>query len=251
MRLLIPLLLLILSGCLTPAALKDAESAKAMGYAYLGEGNTPGAVAEFRGAVKNNKWDSDAWHGLALAYFAAEMHADAEAAFLEAIKLADNSFPQAHVNLGSLYLETQQWDKAVETLSKAVADPEYRQPSKARHNLGWAFYNQGQYAEARREYQKVLREFPLFCPAVRNLGMVDEAEGKLKDAMVRYQQAQQCDPTDLNVRLSLGTVEARLDLRGDACGNLVTVRDADPYGELATEASRLIAQLECEGSAPR
>ncbi len=150
-----------------------------------------------------------------------------------------------------LYLETQQWDRAIETLGTALADPEYRQPSKARHNLGWAYYNKGQYAEARGEYQKVLREFPLFCPAVRNLGMVDEAEGKLRDAMVRYKQAQQCDPTDLNVRLSLGTIEARLDLRGDACGNLITVRDADPYGELATEAGRLIAQLECEGPASR
>ncbi len=236
---------LLLAGCLTPQALRDAESAKSLGYAYLGEGNTPGAVGQFRKATEHNQWDRDAWHGLGLAYFSSERHEDAESALLKSIELSEGEFPQGQLNLGSLYLETGRYEEAVTLLRAAAEHPEYRQPQKALHNLAWAQYNLGQYRDARKSLSQVLRQFPRFCPAIRNLGAVDEAEGRNQDALARYRQAQDCDPTDLNTRLALGTMEARLDLVTDACRNLETVAKADPYGDLRVQADEIMGRLDC------
>ncbi len=236
---------LLLAGCLTPQAMRDSESAKSMGYAYLGEGNVPGAIGQFRQATEANRWDREAWHGLGLAYFASERHEDAEGALHKALELSDGEFPQGQLNLGSLYLEMGRFEEAIVLLQAAAEHPEYRQPHKALHNLAWAQYNLGRYPEARKSLSQVLRQFPLFCPAIRNLGAVDEAEGRLDDAHARYRQAQDCDPTDLNTRLALGTMEARLDLVTDACLNLETVAKADPYGELRQQADDILGRLDC------
>ena len=248
MRFLFPLSLLLslmLSGCLTPHALQEGEHSKKMGLAYLSEGSTPDAVAQFRAAVKHNKWDPEAWHGLGMALFGSEKFEEAETALLKALKLQDK-FPQAQMNLGTLYLEMKRFDEAVLHLTAAVEAPEYRQPARARHNLGWAYYSKGDYGQAREEYHEVLRRFPLFCPSVRNLGHVDEAEGKLSDALERYKQATECDPADLKSTLSLGIVEARLDLVSDACEHLAAVAEADPYGSLRGQADEYLQMLSCE-----
>ena len=244
MRLLI-VACLFLAGCLTPQAMRESESSKSLGYAYLGEGNVPGAIGQFREATEANRWDREAWHGLGLAYFASDRHGDAEVALLKALELSDNGFPQGQLNLGSLYLEMGRFEEAIPLLQAAAEHPEYRQPHKALHNLAWAQFNLARYGEARKSLSQVLRQFPLFCPAIRNLAAVDEAEGKLEDALARYRQAQHCDPTDLNTRLVLGTMEGRLDLVTDACRNLQTVARADPYGDLKVRADEILARLEC------
>lgn len=242
---LIPSLALGLAGCLTPHAIQEADHAKKMGLAYFSEGSTPEAVTEFRRSVKFNRWDAEAWHGLGMAYFATEKFAESEEALLKALKLQDN-FAQARMNLGTLYLELERFDEAIVELTRAVEHPEYRQPARARHNLGWAYYSKGEYEAARGQYHEVLRRFPLFCPSVRNLGHVDEAEGKLSDALERYRQAVDCDPADLKSRLALGIVEARLDLVSDACEHLTAVKDADPYGSLKEQADEYLKMLSCE-----
>lgn len=238
-------LLLLTTGCLTPRALGEAKQAREMGLAYLSEGNNAQAITEFKRSVAKNKWDSESWHGMGLALFAAGSHDQAEAAFLEALDI-NPEYAQARMNLGSLYLEVGRWDEAVAELTTALADPEYRQPARARHNLGWGHFNLGGYAEARENYREVLRRFPQFCPSLLGLGRVDEAEGKLDDALVRFQQAHECDPTDLNSLSSLGIIEARLDLVSDACQHLATVKDADPYGEYRDEAVRVLEMLDCD-----
>ncbi|MCP4867713.1 MAG: tetratricopeptide repeat protein [Proteobacteria bacterium] len=234
----------VLSGCLTPKALQDGKNAREMGIAYLSEGNDAFAVTELKKAVKHNRWDHESWHGLGLAYFAGGHHDLAEEAFNKALEL-NPEFTQATMNLGSLYLETGRWDEAITALTAVLEDPEYREPGRARHNLAWAHFNKGEYGPSRKGYRDVLREFPQFCPSLVGLGRVDEAEGKLSDALARYQQAVECNPTDLNSIALLGMVEARLDLVGDACLHLSTVKDGDPYGELSAQADEFLNMLDC------
>jgi tetratricopeptide (TPR) repeat protein len=233
-----------LFACLTPAALQEAEHARRLGEAYLGEGNVPDAVTQYRLATKKNRWDAEGWHGLGMALFAAASHADAEEALLRSLEM-DPEFSRARMNLGTLYLELGRWDDAIPLLERVLADPEYRQPARARHNLGWAHYNKGDFPTAREQYRTVLRSFPQFCPSLRDLGAVDEAEGKLEDALVRYRQAVECDPRDLRSLVSLGVTEARLDLVLDACQHLGTVEEADPFGEFRDQALEVLQMLDC------
>jgi len=243
--LLLTLPLALLTACLTPRAIEEAEHSRSLGLAYLSEGNNGDAIGQLKASVKKNKWDPEAWHGLGLAYFGAESHDLAEESLLKAIDLKEG-FSQAHVNLGSLYLEMERWDDAVAHLEAALANPEYRQPARAHHNLGWAHYNKGDFVGAREQYREVLRRFPQFCPSLRNLAHVDEAEGKAEDALERFRQAVECDPRDLKSLISLGILEARMDLVSDACQHLDTVKEADPYGELRDQAAEFLQMLDCD-----
>lgn len=243
-------LVLSSAGCITPRAINEAEAHKKLGLAYIHDRNDPAAITELRASVKKNKWDKEAWQLLGLAYFSSERYDDAEATFFKALKL-DPQFAQVQVNLGSLYLEQQRFDDAIAILREAVDNPEYREPARARHNLAYALFSKGELKEARELYGKVLREFPQFCPALHGLGMADEAEGQLNDALVRYQQAMQCDPRNLQVRLSLGQIQARLDLVPAACENLATVKDADPFGDLRGDAVELLDRLDCDAVSQR
>jgi len=239
------------SGCLTPKAIGESQKSLKVGHAYFAEGDHAAAITHYKNAAKKNKWDKEAWHHLGLAYFASDNHAEAEEAMLQAIKVSDGVFPQAQMNLGTLYLETERWAEAEALLAGALANPEYRQPARARHNLGWAQFNQANYSGAREAYRGVLREFPLFCPSLKGLAKVDEAEGRLEDALARYRQAHDCAPKDLDALHGLGAVEARLDLVGDACGHLTTVVKEDPYGHFVDDSNELLRMLDCDQIAGR
>ncbi len=242
--------LFLCSGCLTPKAIGEADAHKKLGAAFIHERNDPAAIGELRQSVKKNKWDKDAWQLLGLAYFSYDRYEDAEVALLRALKI-DPDFAQAQVNLGSLYLQMGRFPDAVQVLQKAADNAEYREPARAQHNLGYAWFSQGDYEKARGLYEGVLRKFPKFCPGLHGLGMVDEAEGLLNDALGRYRQALECDSRDLKVHLSLGSVEMRLDLIPDACTHLTTVKDADAFGELRGEAVLLLDRLDCDAVSSR
>ncbi len=237
--------LLLTTGCLTPKVVGEADGHHKMGVAYINEGNWPGAISELRQSVKKNKWEKKHWHSLGLAYFGREMHAEAEEAFKEALEI-DPEYAQAQTNLGALYLQTERWDDAVDVLEKARANPEYREPLRTLHNLGWAYFNKGDFPKSRKLYEQILRQYPDFCPAHRNLGSVDEAEGKLNKALDRYRKAVVCDPGDLKGLYALGVLEMRLDFVSDACGHLGTVHEAHPFGEMKDKAGEYLGELECD-----
>lgn len=240
------LLLLSASACITPRASQTWESAMAQGQVAFNEGAFGGAITKFKEASEANRWDKEAWLWLGMSYFAAGKLDLAEAPLRRALTAADGEYPTARMNLGTLYLAQQRWPEAETELKAVLENPEYREPERARNNLGWVYLQQGRLEEARTAFREVLRQFPMFCPGLRNLAAVDESEDQFQDALVRLQQAMQCDPTDLSTRLALGRVAAHLDLVGEACEQLGTVRRADSFGGLSDEAGALLATLDCD-----
>jgi Tfp pilus assembly protein PilF len=236
--------LLVATGCVTPKHVGEADGHHKMGVAYINEGNWPGAISELRQSVKKNKWEAEHWHSLGLAYFGRSMHDESEAAFKEALDLKPE-YAQAQTNLGALYLKTERWDEAVEVLELARDNPEYREPLRTLHNLGWAYYNQGSFDNARDLYGQILRQYPDFCPAHHNLGLVEEAEGKLNKALDRFRFGVDCDPGDLKGLFRLGVLEMRLDFVSDACKHLGVVFEVHPFGEMKDDAEKYLAELEC------
>jgi type IV pilus biogenesis/stability protein PilW len=241
---------LTLAGCLTPRAMQDAQTHRKMGVALLSEGNAGGAVTEFKAAVKANPWDEEALHELGLAWFAVGKHDEAERCFKKVLQM-EPAFSQAKLNYGSLLLAEQRWDEAITVLEPAAEDPEYRERARARHNIGWAWFNKGDMVKSRDSFQQVLRTHPSFCPALHTLAMVSEAEGQQKDALQLYRDAHSCAPKELGTLLSLGTLEGKLDLVPDACAHLKTVATVDPFGPLAGDAKRQLTELRCDGVSTR
>lgn len=97
-----------------------------------------------------------------------ERHTEAISAFLQSIHI-DPKDARPYINLGVEYITTKQWDLAVETLRKAIrVAPAWDQTAQRLHwvdkptlpqaylNLGAALSGQGNEAEARVQWQKVL-----------------------------------------------------------------------------------------------
>jgi len=99
---------------------------------------------------------------------------------------ADPTQPATHNNLGILYKQTGQLDKAVAAYQQAIA----RQAvyPDAYYNLALAFRAQGQFKEAEAAYLKALAQNDQFADAHYNLGILYELYlGQPAKALEQYQ----------------------------------------------------------------
>ena len=133
---------------------QDDQAIKLYQQAFAVEGTAPG--------------DAPAYYNFGCALSNKEKHMEAIAAFLKSIHLGPKD-ARPRVYLGSEYITTKQWDQAVEALRAAVfLAPPWDQTAQRLHwndeptlpqayfNLGTALSGQGNEAEARIQWQKVL-----------------------------------------------------------------------------------------------
>ena len=104
---------------------------------------------------------------------------EARHAYERALDL-DPGLGEAHVNLGRLYHEEGNHDKAEGHYRAAIEkDPEY---ALAHFNLGVLLEDCGRAKEAAAAYHKALAHDPSFADAHYNLALIYEAEGKRVEA---------------------------------------------------------------------
>ena len=240
--LLLAILLLTVTGCITAKRAEQALGHQQLGQVYFDEGDVRGAVGEVQQSIELDPYIPESHHLLANCYFALQLYEKAASSYATATRL-ESSFPDAYVNWGAMLLLLEDWEEAVEKLTLAAEDPTYREAGRAYHNLGWAQYNLGRYEEARESYERVLRVTPLFCPSVYNLGLVAEAEGNLEEAERLYKRASDCNPKDLNTQMALGELNLRLDREEDARYFLDFVVAHDEEGPLGTRARQILDEL--------
>jgi tetratricopeptide (TPR) repeat protein len=63
-----------------------------------------------------------------------------------------------YARLGSIYLDGEQFDKAIEAINKGLQRGGVRRPDNARLVLGMAYFNQGQYEQARDAFRAAGRD---------------------------------------------------------------------------------------------
>jgi Tfp pilus assembly protein PilF len=66
----------------------------------------------------------------------------------------------------------QEWDQAVTTAGKALANPLYRDPWAAQGNLGWAYLHKRELARASKELRQAVFSNPHFCVGRYRLAQV-------------------------------------------------------------------------------
>ncbi|MFC2173427.1 tetratricopeptide repeat protein [Acidobacteriota bacterium] len=110
-------------------------------------------------------------------------------------------------NLGHVYLESRQYDKAMAVLEEAVeADPDF---GVARFNLAKVYDKMGRFAEARAEYESVHRLLPQLGEAWNNHGAMEEKAGDLGKAEEVYQKAIASNPSLRDPYFNLGRLYER------------------------------------------
>jgi Flp pilus assembly protein TadD/peroxiredoxin len=130
----------------------------------------------------------------------------AEASFKQVIAAKPGS-PEAHYNLGTLYLRRNDFQNARQYLEQTVKlRPDY---PEAWNNLGMIAAHENQADEAVRNFQQSLQLRPNYTIALLNLGNLYRRQGNFGEAEKLLHRAHDIEPDDPEVNYNLGMLYAR------------------------------------------
>ena len=224
-------IVLLVSACATtgtsPEDKKKADAARNLGEAHLREGNLPVALRELIKAQKLNPNDAVVYNDLGLVYMAKERPDVAVEEFRKALKL-NPDYSLAKNNLGSAYLVLKEWDKAIPVLEDVTGDLLYATPHFPLANLGWAYYNKGDYGKAEKYLTEALDLEPEFLVAKVNLGRTYLATGRLHEALNLFEEAAKTNPRDPALLYEMGKTYRLL---GNYNNAILALKGAIEYAE--------------------
>jgi type IV pilus assembly protein PilF len=224
---------------------RSAEIHYDLGTNLLQNGDAQGALKEYLEAEKEDDELPQTHNALGLLYaYSLARPLDAEEQFKKAIAL-DDSFSEAHNNLGAFYVARGRFAEAVPRFERALANALYRDRMIAETNLGWALYKIGQGEKGMRRIEAALALSPKYCLGWRQLGTIRAERGELQaaaDAFAKYAAA--C-PDAADAYLQSGKVLARQTRAAEArvafqrCAGAKDEREAG----VARECQRLLKDL--------
>ncbi len=156
---------------------------------------------------------------------------------------AHPDLPEAHLNVGTLYVRQEKWPEAEAALQKAVKlAPENAQ---AQVLLATVHSRQGRTEEARAEMERLRTTHPGDPRIHYELGAIHLDAKRYEEAYAALEEVRKLDPTNTDVLYLLGTISLNLGKLDAARGHLQAYLQAAPtdgrYRSLATE---LVGQLE-------
>jgi type IV pilus assembly protein PilF len=240
------LALVLLCGCasmgVSPEDKKRANASRNLAEAYLGEGNTSLAMSELLKAQKLNPDDAIVYNDFGLIYMDKEDYELAAQSFEKAIALKPD-YALAKNNLGSVYLTLKQWDRAIPILKEVTGDILYATPQYPLTNLGWAYYNKGDYKAAETYLHKALELAPDFTIAQIHLGRVYLATGRLTQARAMFETLAKTNPKNPALLFEMGKTYRLL---GDYNNAILALKGCIEYAEdsdLAVKAAEELKKI--------
>jgi Flp pilus assembly protein TadD len=145
-----------------------------LGTALLQQGNTGGAIAECREALRINPSLAGGHNDLGIALFRQGQPEQGIAEFREAVRLFPG-FAEAHCNLGNALFQRGQPKEGIAQFREAIGlNPAYE---RAHYSLGKALLSEGQMDEGIREVREALRLDPSDAQAQNTLARTVPGHG--------------------------------------------------------------------------
>ncbi|MCL2011195.1 MAG: social motility TPR repeat lipoprotein Tgl [Cystobacterineae bacterium] len=149
---------------------------------YAQQTSPQAALYEFEQALALDPQLTEAVHAKAvLFHLSFKRPVEAEAFYREALR-QKAGYSQAKVNLGNLLAEQGRYEEAIALYEEVLDDLMYSTPYLARANLGWAYFQSGNFELAQRNLHQSLAQNPSFCLAYFMLSSVYKAQGELLSA---------------------------------------------------------------------
>jgi tetratricopeptide (TPR) repeat protein len=158
---------------------------------------------------------ADAYGSLGRVFHAYEFFEGAEAAYVNAIRLAPSDVRWPHL-LGYLYQQTGRLEEAADTFGQAIRVQPDDRPAILR--LGQVYLGQNRLREAREQFQSVVMVFPALAQI--GLGEVALRERRFKDAIDHFDAALKRVPQALSIHYSLAMAYRGLGRMDEARSHL-------------------------------
>jgi len=163
-------------------------------------------------------------------YFDAQQYEAAIESLSRAVLLQPN-YATAYYNLGSAYFRLKNFEKAADAFQKAVKlDPNY---AEAYNNLGAVYLEQGEVEKAVNVFNESIRLKAGIGDAISlyNLGCAYIRLGSFREAVRSLERAKQIDQNNVEIRFNLGYAYSREKRFRDAITEIEKAVSLDPRDE--------------------
>jgi tetratricopeptide (TPR) repeat protein len=204
------------------------------GVAAFNKGDFQAAANAFQKAIQKAPTIPDLYVNLALAYFRLDRTAEAATQLEKAASLASDD-PKIQYQLGSAYVDMQNYDQAIAAFEKGLAtNPDLATDPlalEATSTLGAVYFAQGDNEKAEALFQKALAAKPGAAGATLGMAKVHFSKGNVKQALQLFEQVVATHP---------GTPEAT-----QAEAFIKELRKSKPPGGLTTSVCGMGLRSHC------
>lgn len=230
--------LVLAAGCQPqgPEALRRGDELRRAGRAEE-------AVPLLERAATDLPGDARAWNFLGLAYHAAHRPADAQKAYLRALREDRNLF-DVHYNLGALQAEQEDWAEAERSLRTFLAPDANHNQAAAWSRLGTVQLQLRKLDDAERSLALAAKLDPENAGVWNSLGLVYVSKRRLPAARQNFAWAVRLDPHHAAARLNLAVTSQQLGDRRGAAQHYRDYLAMAPGAANAGEVRALLQQID-------
>ena len=231
------------ADCRHAPSRKERESAEIrynLGVEALRARRWPDALRELDQSLALDARFADAHLARGLVYeFGYGKDDEAERDYRAAVALRPD-FAEAHNDLGQLLARRGRFAEAIAEFDAALANMYYGEPFVARCNRGQALHALGKKEEGRQEMRSCLSLAPRYCAGYRELGRIELADGRMKEALELLGKYADLCATAPDAWLQLGLARMRsgdADAARDAFRKCAEIPGDDPAREECARAA--------------
>jgi type IV pilus assembly protein PilF len=236
----------VLTSCLkTPWDYEQAGIHMNLGTAYIEANQYNPALKELLEAERFTPDDARIHFYLGIAYYGKGLSNKAIAEFNRATELKPD-YSEAHNFLGILYTNAGQWDMAIAAYKKALTNIVYDTPAAALNNMGWAYYQRGDYPMAMSKYYEALSREPntVLMPVIENnMGLASLRLDQPDEAIRHFKKAIAVVPNYIEAQYWLAECYAKKKNWEDAITQFQILAKAAPESEYGIKAQKRLDDL--------
>jgi len=220
----------------------DAETRFSTGVMHLREGRVDLALEEFKKAAKEDPKNPYFQKGLGLAYSAKREWKDAIAAFRKALEL-NPYYSDVRNDLGMALVGSGDREGGKKEFLAAYSDPTNPTPEISARNLGQAYLDEKNYADAVSWFQTSLNRNKGYPDPYIGLAEALLALGRTDEAVVQLEKGVAEVPGDPGLLLALGQALYKAGRFGESRARLEEALRKDPAGPVGRAAAEQLKAL--------
>ena len=225
-----------------PDPSNEAELTFSTGLSHMREGRTAQAIEQFKKATRQDPKNPYFHKGLGLALAELHKYDEAIAELRKAIEL-NMYYVDVRNDLGSVLVLSGRRDEGKTELLAAFNEPTNPTPELSARNLGQAYFEEKNYAQALTWFQTSLQRNKKCPDAYLGIADVLLQQGKLDDAIAQLEAGVNAVPQHRALLLSLGEAYYRAGRFTEARGRLEEVIKKDPLDPVGKHAAEMLSKF--------